>query len=346
MTSISAHKTIDLITKKILNYAVNVSSGDEALVAPYKFWVSKLEQEWNKNFVLKQDDKADQAARKIQALYKGYMARKPEDKFSVFPAIRNTVLEKTLGYKINGKIIEMPLKITSITSNASGAFKTLSHSNQTSIGLTLKKQDLREFSSVPEFILDKIEKDKLKTYVPQYRVNKKTLISRNLGIDLFNQLSTSIYSKEIFRTAHFKDLINDTEKLNDANVVHRDIKPENLFFREEEKRMYLSDLDSMDKLGKLKAFGTKKYTPLHLLANPNKYGERIDKICLLNTMIACHCEELPSNGSHEEININAFVNEAVKQEHRAEVRKLLLDPANHDIPKLSKVINWKYEFSA
>ena len=96
MISISAHKTIDLITKKILNYAVNVSSGDEALVAPYKFWVSKLEQEWNKNFVLKQDDKADQAARKIQALYKGYMARKPEDKFSVFPAIRNTVLEKTL----------------------------------------------------------------------------------------------------------------------------------------------------------------------------------------------------------------------------------------------------------
>ena len=234
----------------------------------------------------------------------------------------------------------MPLKITSITSNASGAFKTLSHSNQTSIGLTLKKQDLREFSSVPEFILDKIEKDKLKTYVPQYRVNKKTLISRNLGIDLFNQLSTSIYSKEIFRTAHFKDLINDTEKLNDANVVHRDIKPENLFFREEEKRMYLSDLDSMDKLGKLKAFGTKKYTPLHLLENPNEYGEKIDKICLLNTMIACHCGKPPSNGSHEEININAFVNEAVKQEHRVEVKKFLLDPVNQDVPKLSQVINW------
>ena len=54
--SIFAHKTVDLTTRKILNYAVNVESNNKTREAPYNFWTDKLKEEWQKKLDQHQDD--------------------------------------------------------------------------------------------------------------------------------------------------------------------------------------------------------------------------------------------------------------------------------------------------
>lgn len=84
--------------------------------------------------------------------------------------------------------------------------------------------------------------------------------------------------------------------------------------------------------------GTTSYCPALLLMAPHIYGIKIDKICLLHSMISVRYISSPIQGRFPEWIIKMFALNYIKFKYRKNIINFLLDPVHCDIPSLSKIL--------
>ncbi len=229
-----------------------------------------------------------------------------------------------------------------------GAYKKCTHADDNWVGLTLHRTPDMPDPAILEIIIDK----KFDKIVPQFRVNKTQMISKNLGYELFDLMR----SGHVFKAAHFVELAKQIHELHELDIVLRDIKLENMFlkhqkvdkvsliekyinsgaweFCEDKENMdlksicisglhvHLSDLDSMGKVGSFKGnFCTNTYLTTEFLENCNDNAPRTrpfnayekDQFAFFSSMMFFDAESNgQSNGGKLDLFIPRYIDQFLK----------------------------------
>ncbi|MFN7094075.1 MAG: hypothetical protein ACK4M7_01810 [Burkholderiales bacterium] len=237
-------------------------------------------------------------------------------------------------------IVGNPKPLEVINEKLSGGFKQLTHLDRNYVGLTAK----RPLKALSQDYLNLIRD--LHIIVPQYNVEDNFWVAKNLGSDLF-ELSRDKKKLNALHLLHFEPLLQHLKTFHEREMAHRDIKLENLFFDGE--KVYLSDLDTMGKLGEFNdCIGTDTYTTKLFMLNPNTHGQIADNYAMLTSLIfiAMDKNNIP-RWSFKEYAIS-WIKENVKKEYHYSSRMLLLNPdiyynlfaRNQPLVSLVDMIDW------
>jgi hypothetical protein len=237
-------------------------------------------------------------------------------------------------------IVGNPKPVDVINEKLSGGSKQLTHLDRNYVGLTAK----RPLKALSKDYLNLIRN--LHTIVPQYNVEDNFWVAKNLGSDLF-ELSRDKKKLKALHLIHFEPLLQHLKTFHEREMAHRDIKLENLFFDGE--KVYLSDLDTMGKLGEFKDFiGTDTYTTKLFMLNPNTHGQIADNYAMLTSLIfiAMNKNNIPRCSFKEYA--TSWIKENIKKDYHYSSCILLLKPdiyynlfaRNQPLVALVDMINW------
>ena len=184
----------------------------------------------------------------------------------------------------------------------------------------------------------------LPSFSKQYRVNKNSVVAKNLGeSDLF-ELSLIKESYE-FDLAHWYQAIEDLGKFHEQGYRHRDLKPENMMLKDGE--IYFIDHDSAGKYGEfvIRA-GTLNMNSINpncelLSDNDAILSLRAEQQQFFHIMIGTKYGVPSYEITSYEIDLlkqcyDTFVNDCINDNHQQLISQFLKDPTNVDIGHMRK----------